>query len=168
MLVNVLKNCSNWILLNVGSYKYYSLHAIPYLIFIQIFEKALDEPKYSSLYATLCHRLCEDAPNFEPPDSKISVSIVTWSISMAVKIIYFLSALLNLSLYLHFVFSRPSGACYSPSVRMNLRIDQKRGMFLTKRLTHSQKKRKSNMALSKEKCLETSNSLVGNFFTTKA
>lgn len=38
-------------------------------IILLIFEKALDEPKYSSLYAQLCHRLCEDAPNFEPPSS---------------------------------------------------------------------------------------------------
>lgn len=41
---------------------------------LQIFEKALEEPKYSSLYAQLCRRLCEDAPNFEPPNSKTSVS----------------------------------------------------------------------------------------------
>lgn len=40
---------------------------------VQIFEKALDEPKYSSLYAQLCHRLCDDAPNFEPPSSAVSV-----------------------------------------------------------------------------------------------
>ena len=42
---------------------------------MQIFEKALDEPKYSSLYAQLCHRLFKDAPNFEPPDSSITVSV---------------------------------------------------------------------------------------------
>ncbi|KAI0215321.1 Eukaryotic translation initiation factor 4 gamma 2 [Lamellibrachia satsuma] len=41
-------------------------------IILLIFEKALDEPKYSSLYAHLCHRLCEDSPNFEPPSSSIS------------------------------------------------------------------------------------------------
>ena len=35
----------------------------------QIFEKALDEPKYSSMYAQLCKFLVEKAPNFEPPDS---------------------------------------------------------------------------------------------------
>lgn len=34
-----------------------------------IFEKALDEPKYSSMYAQLCKRLSEEAPNFEPPES---------------------------------------------------------------------------------------------------
>lgn len=33
---------------------------------LQIFEKALDEPKYSSMYAQLCKRLTEEAPNFEP------------------------------------------------------------------------------------------------------
>ena len=35
---------------------------------MQIFEKALDEPKYSSMYAQLCKRLAENAPNFDPPD----------------------------------------------------------------------------------------------------
>ena len=37
--------------------------------FLQIFEKALDEPKYSSMYAQLCRFLVEKAPNFEPSDS---------------------------------------------------------------------------------------------------
>ncbi|KAJ8971557.1 hypothetical protein NQ314_000644, partial [Rhamnusium bicolor] len=37
-------------------------------VIILIFEKALDEPKYSSMYAQLCKRLSEEAPNFEPPD----------------------------------------------------------------------------------------------------
>lgn len=41
-------------------------------IILLIFEKALDEPKYSSVYAKLCHQLCEDAPNFEPTDSNIT------------------------------------------------------------------------------------------------
>ncbi|KAL4224789.1 Eukaryotic translation initiation factor 4 gamma 2 [Mactra antiquata] len=41
-------------------------------IILLIFEKALDEPKYSSVYAKLCHQLCEDAPNFESPESAIS------------------------------------------------------------------------------------------------
>ncbi|XP_068986491.1 eukaryotic translation initiation factor 4 gamma 2 isoform X1 [Bombus flavifrons] len=31
-----------------------------------IFEKALDEPKYSSMYAQLCKRLSDEAANFEP------------------------------------------------------------------------------------------------------
>ena len=35
-------------------------------VIILIFEKALDEPKYSSMYAQLCKRLSEEAPNFEP------------------------------------------------------------------------------------------------------
>ncbi|KAL1122516.1 hypothetical protein AAG570_002847, partial [Ranatra chinensis] len=30
-----------------------------------VFDKALDEPKYSSMYARLCLRLCEEAPNSE-------------------------------------------------------------------------------------------------------
>ncbi|XP_059161943.1 eukaryotic translation initiation factor 4 gamma 2-like [Physella acuta] len=41
-------------------------------IILLIFEKALEEPKYSSLYAQLCHRLCEDSPNFDPPSSNVS------------------------------------------------------------------------------------------------
>lgn len=55
-------------LLNVGIESQIILKGIILLIF----EKALDEPKYSSVYAKLCHQLCEDAPNFEPPDSNIS------------------------------------------------------------------------------------------------
>lgn len=38
------------------------------LYLLQIFEKALDEPKYCSMYAQLCRRLSEEAPNFDPPD----------------------------------------------------------------------------------------------------
>lgn len=37
----------------------------------QIVDKALEEPKYSSLYAQLCLRLAEDAPNFDGPSSEI-------------------------------------------------------------------------------------------------
>ena len=37
------------------------------LLFIKVFEKALDEPKYSSMYAQLCLRLSEEAPNFDGP-----------------------------------------------------------------------------------------------------
>lgn len=36
-------------------------------VILLIFEKALDEPKYSSMYAQLCKRLSEEAPNLEPP-----------------------------------------------------------------------------------------------------
>lgn len=41
-----------------------------------IFEKALDEPKYSSMYAQLCKRLSEEAPNFEPPNSPCSFRLL--------------------------------------------------------------------------------------------
>lgn len=37
-------------------------------VILLIFEKALDEPKYSFMYAQLCKRLSEEAPNFDPPD----------------------------------------------------------------------------------------------------
>lgn len=39
-------------------------------IILLVFEKALEEPKYSSMYAQLCRRLDKDAPNFEPEGSK--------------------------------------------------------------------------------------------------
>jgi len=41
-------------------------------VILLIFEKALDEPKYSSMYAQLCKRLSEHAPNLEPQESKIT------------------------------------------------------------------------------------------------
>lgn len=34
-------------------------------VILLIFDKALDEPKYSSMYAQLCKRLSEEAPSFE-------------------------------------------------------------------------------------------------------
>jgi len=37
-------------------------------VILLIFDKALDEPKYSSMYAQLCKRLSKEAPNFEPDD----------------------------------------------------------------------------------------------------
>lgn len=37
-------------------------------VILLIFEKALDEPKYCSMYAQLCKRLSESTPNFDPPD----------------------------------------------------------------------------------------------------
>ncbi len=36
----------------------------------KIVDKALEEPKYSQLYAQLCLRLAEDAPNFEDPSTE--------------------------------------------------------------------------------------------------
>lgn len=36
----------------------------------QIFDKACDEPHFSSLYAVVCIELTEKAPNFDPPENK--------------------------------------------------------------------------------------------------
>ncbi|KAK5927512.1 hypothetical protein CgunFtcFv8_012661 [Champsocephalus gunnari] len=43
-------------------------------VILLIVDKALEEPKYSSLYAQLCLRLAEDAPNFDGPSSEIQTS----------------------------------------------------------------------------------------------
>ena len=40
-------------------------------VILLIFDKALAEPNYCSLYAELCRRLDRDAPNFEPIDAPI-------------------------------------------------------------------------------------------------
>lgn len=39
-------------------------------IIILIFEKAIDEPKYCEIYARLCQKLSQDAPNFDEPETK--------------------------------------------------------------------------------------------------
>ncbi|XP_053801863.1 eukaryotic translation initiation factor 4 gamma 2 [Vidua chalybeata] len=39
-------------------------------VILLIVDKALEEPKYSSLYAQLCLRLAEDAPNFDGPSAE--------------------------------------------------------------------------------------------------
>lgn len=50
---------------------YRNWHLIYFLFFSpKIVDKALEEPKYSQLYAQLCLRLAEDAPNFEEPSSE--------------------------------------------------------------------------------------------------
>lgn len=41
-----------------------------------IFEKALDEPKYSPMYAQLCKRLSEEAPNFEPSENPCTFRVL--------------------------------------------------------------------------------------------
>ncbi|XP_051512180.1 eukaryotic translation initiation factor 4 gamma 2-like [Myxocyprinus asiaticus] len=43
-------------------------------VILLIVDKALEEPKYSSLYAQLCLRLAEDAPNFDGPTTEIQSS----------------------------------------------------------------------------------------------
>lgn len=51
---------------------------------VQIVDKALEEPKYSSLYAQLCLRLAEDAPNFDGPSSEIQTSQKQSTVRLAV------------------------------------------------------------------------------------
>ncbi|KAM6973589.1 eukaryotic translation initiation factor 4 gamma 2b [Aplochiton taeniatus] len=43
-------------------------------VILLIVDKALEEPKYSSLYAQLCLRLAEDAPNFDGPTPEIQTT----------------------------------------------------------------------------------------------
>lgn len=45
-------------------------------VILLIFEKALDEPKYSSMYAQLCKRLSEEAPDFEPRGSPCTFKLL--------------------------------------------------------------------------------------------
>ena len=52
---------------------------------VQIVDKALEEPKYSSLYAQLCLRLAEDAPNFDGPSSEIQTSQKQSTVSVTVS-----------------------------------------------------------------------------------
>ena len=85
----------------------------------QIFEKALDEPKYSPLYAQLCHRLCEDAPNFEPPNSTISVSVRAWWTAYIAPL--FEQNRDEDKAKLIVVVCRPSGACCWTSAKMSLK-----------------------------------------------
>ena len=47
------------------------LWSLSFICIPQIVDKALEEPKYSSLYAQLCLRLAEDAPNFDGPSPEI-------------------------------------------------------------------------------------------------
>lgn len=46
-------------------------------VILLIFDKALDEPKYSCMYASLCRQLCDESPNFEPPPSSSASSPTT-------------------------------------------------------------------------------------------
>lgn len=45
-------------------------------VIILVFDKALDEPKYSSMYAQLCKRLSEEAPNSEPPGQPCTFKVL--------------------------------------------------------------------------------------------
>lgn len=51
----------------VNKYQLDCLSGVLFYCLLQIVDKALEEPKYSSLYAQLCLRLAEDAPNFDGP-----------------------------------------------------------------------------------------------------
>ena len=54
----------------------FSFHHSPVspLCLCQVFDKAVDEPSYSCMYAQLCVRLNEFAPDFEEAGSQTTVS----------------------------------------------------------------------------------------------
>lgn len=47
-------------------------------VILLCFDKALEEPKYSSMYAHLCRILSEKGPNFEPSNAGPNVSQSTF------------------------------------------------------------------------------------------
>lgn len=49
----------------ISYHNIYERRDLTFFVFIKIVDKALEEPKYSQLYAQLCLRLAEDAPSFE-------------------------------------------------------------------------------------------------------
>lgn len=51
----------------------------------KIVDKALEEPKYSQLYAQLCLRLAEDAPNFEEPTTESQATQKQNSVSRPIE-----------------------------------------------------------------------------------
>lgn len=61
-------------------------------VILLIFDKALDEPKYSSMYAQLCKRLSEEAPNFEQGDGSTNTFRILLlnkcKVSFRVKLIF--------------------------------------------------------------------------------
>ncbi|KJE96765.1 hypothetical protein CAOG_07037 [Capsaspora owczarzaki ATCC 30864] len=46
-------------------------------IILLIFEKAIDEPQYSTMYASLCTKLNSEAPNFEEPSTEPNAKHIT-------------------------------------------------------------------------------------------
>ncbi|KAI1288353.1 Eukaryotic translation initiation factor 4 gamma 2 [Halotydeus destructor] len=54
-------------------------------VILLIFEKALEEPKYSSMYAQLCSKLSQRLPNFELPNSSTSPSLSPSNLSSNVS-----------------------------------------------------------------------------------
>lgn len=105
----------------------------PIILPAQIVDKALEEPKYSSLYAQLCLRLAEDAPNFDGSSSEIqssqkqsTVSVaptrLIWRHNRALGPFVFLSSDLAHNVpHVVVVVSRPSEDCWFPNFKMNLR-----------------------------------------------
>ena len=73
----------------LATHNCFSLLSLPSLSLsvVQIVDKALEEPKYSSLYAQLCLRLAEDAPNFDGPSSEIQTSQKQSTVSATVHVL---------------------------------------------------------------------------------
>lgn len=76
-------------------------------------DKALEEPKYSSLYAQLCLRLAEDAPNFDGPAAEGQPGQKQSTVSGSACFAYFevdLKDFINKTFQMSFVFNRHSDA----------------------------------------------------------
>lgn len=88
----IFLGCSKWVndsALICNRLKLYLAHfdscnscSCMYPCTLQVYDKAVDEPSYSSMYAQLCLRLSKYAPNFEDSGSKanvrVFVSVCTW------------------------------------------------------------------------------------------
>ena len=83
------------------------------MCFVQIVDKALEEPKYSSLYAQLCLRLAEDAPNFDGPAAEGQPGQKQSTVSGSVCFAYLqvdLKDFLNKTCQMSFISNRHSDA----------------------------------------------------------
>ena len=94
---------------------------------LQVFEKALDEPKYSSMYAQMCLRLSEEAPNFDDPgksgNSVRHLSNIRCSSWAGLKTSVSIHECSLFTVILVSIYCRLSVVCFSNSARRNLTTD---------------------------------------------